>query len=113
MMPDLWPPAVAPLAALAAGRGPASPKNTWSSSEPRSKPIHTLASASERACPRPRASPSHASRYTVTSCYFVEQKVCICGTDFKLMFLESVKLSVPFRLGLSLFVELDTGVVLR
>lgn len=79
-MPDLWPPAVAPLAAPAAGRGPASPKNTWSSYEPPSRPIHILASASERACPRPQACPSHASRYTVTSCNSVEQKVRICGT---------------------------------
>lgn len=51
------------------------------------------------------------SRIQVPSglCYFV----CICGIDIKLMFSESVKLSVPFRLGLSLFGELDTGVVLR
>lgn len=68
MMPDLCPPVAAPLAAQVAGREPASPKTTWSSCGSPSRPTRTLASASGRACPRPQACRSHASRYTVLRC---------------------------------------------
>lgn len=62
MTPILWPSATAHLALPVAGRGPASPKNTWSCCAPPSRLTHTLESPSERTCPRPQACPSPASR---------------------------------------------------
>lgn len=67
MMPEPRPPAGAPLAAPVAGRGPASPKNTWSCYAPPSRLTRTPVSASGRASLKLRACQSHASRYITAS----------------------------------------------
>lgn len=95
-MPGLLPPAAAPLAAPVAGRGPASPKNTWSYCVPPSRPTLTQASVSERVCPRQQACQSHASRYAHK--IFVSWEQIWWQNEWN--WVESVKLSVSLSSGI-------------